>query len=48
MGVLPSTQPVATVGSSLILSSFDLGNTCWLVLLRGGWVDGVADSNAYD
>ena len=35
-GVLPSTQPVATIGSSFILLSFDLACTCWLVLLKGG------------
>ena len=28
MGVLPSTQPEATLGSSFILSSFDLACTC--------------------
>ena len=28
MVVLPSTQPVATLGSSFILSSFDLACTC--------------------
>ena len=28
MGVLPSTQPVATLGSSFILSSFDMACTC--------------------
>ena len=28
MGVLPSTQPVATLGSSFILSSFDVACTC--------------------
>ena len=28
MGVLPSTQPVATLGSSIILSSFDVACTC--------------------
>ena len=28
MGVLPSTQPVATRGSSFILSSFDMACTC--------------------
>ena len=28
MGVLPSTQPVATLGSSFILSSFDMVCTC--------------------
>ena len=27
MGVLPSTQPVATLGSSFMLSSFDLACT---------------------
>ena len=29
MGVLPSTQPVATFGSSFILLSVDLACTCW-------------------
>ena len=28
MGVLPSTQPVATLGSSFILSSFDMACAC--------------------
>jgi len=28
MGVLPSTQPVATLGSSFILSSFDVACAC--------------------
>ena len=28
MGVLPSTQPVATLGSSFIWASFDLACTC--------------------
>ena len=28
MGVLPSTQPAATLGSSFILSNFDLACTC--------------------
>ena len=40
MGVLPSTQPVATLGSSFILSSFDVACACCvpfcLALLRGG------------
>ena len=30
MGVLPSTQPVANICSSFILSSFDLACTCWV------------------
>ena len=34
MGVLPSTQPVATLGSSFILSSFDMACTCCVPYVR--------------
>ena len=34
MGVLPSTQPVATLGSSFILSSFDVACTCCVPYVR--------------
>ena len=36
MGVLPSTQPVATFGSSVMLSSFDMACTLLVGALRGG------------
>ena len=38
MGVLPSTQPVATLGSSFILSLFDVGLA--IVHLLVGAVEG--------
>ena len=34
MGVLPSTQPVAALGSSFILSSFDVACTCCVPYAR--------------
>ena len=37
MGVLPWTQLVATLGSSFILSSFDMACTCCVPYVRRGY-----------